>query len=61
MQDHSSFNSRHNIGSNSENRFCRLPVYCEGGPDSENRLDEFFKIELYKMFPMIDLLCLNGF
>ena len=28
MQDHSSFDARHNMGSNPENRFCRLSVYC---------------------------------
>ena len=28
MQDHSSFDARHNMGSNPENRFCRLSVHC---------------------------------
>ena len=31
MQDHSSFDGRHNMGSNPENRFCRLSVHCVGG------------------------------
>ena len=31
MQDHSSFDARHNMGSTPENRFCRLFVHCAGG------------------------------